>query len=165
VATVFENKKVRDIMVPISEYPVIYDDAPVSEAIRILTESFHQKDRTWYGFQVVLAVNRRGKLTGLLTLRGFLKALKLQTILDHFLTSDSEGLIFMPQFYNSMEILTKDIMRPLDLITVQADSDIFEAMVTMVEGKVNSLPVFSGRELVGLVRTIDMFWVVGEFLD
>lgn len=161
----YAGKKVRDIMVPISEYPVIYEDTPVSEAVGIMRDSFHQKDGTWYGFQSVLVINNREKLVGILTLRGFLKAFKIQAVLDHCLKGDPEGLIFMPRFYNGMEILTKDIMRPLNLVTVQADSDIFEAIVATVEGKINSLPVFSGTELVGVVRTIDLFWAVGEFLD
>ncbi|MCL6610457.1 MAG: CBS domain-containing protein [Peptococcaceae bacterium] len=161
----YSNKKVRDIMVPIGEYPVIYEDTPVSEAVGIMRDSFHRKDGTWYGFQSVLVMNRKGKLVGLLTLRGFLKAFKIQAVLEHLLKGDPEGLIFMPPFYNGLEILTRDIMRPLNLITVQADSSIFQAMVTVVEGKVNSLPVMSGRDLVGVVRTIDLFWAVGEFLD
>ncbi|MCL6479265.1 MAG: CBS domain-containing protein [Peptococcaceae bacterium] len=161
----YGNKKVRDIMVPISEYPVIYEDTPVAGAVRIIRESFHQKDGTWYGLQSALVVNRREKLVGILTLRGFLKALKIQAVLDHLLTGDPVGLFFLPRFYNSMEIKTKDIMRPLNLITIQAESDIFEAIVTMVKGKINSLPVMSGTELVGVVRTIDLFWTVGEYLD
>lgn len=161
----YAGKKVRDIMVPISEYPIINENTPVSEAVRIMQESFHQKDGTWYGFQSVLVVNAREKLVGILTLRGFLKAFKIQALLDHLLKGDPEGLIFLPRFYNGMEILTKDIMRPLNLVTVQADSDIFEAIVVMVEGKINSLPVISGTVLVGVVRTIDLFWSVGEFLD
>lgn len=161
----YANKKVRDIMVPIIEYPVIYEDTNVSEAVRIMRESFHQKDGTWYGFQSVLVMNRRKKLVGLLTLRGFLKAFKLQAVLEHLLTGDPEGLIFMPRLDSGLQILTRDIMRPLNLITVQLDSDIFQAIVVMVEGRINSLPVMSGRELVGVVRTIDLFWTVGEFLE
>ncbi|MHB8917818.1 MAG: CBS domain-containing protein [Desulfocucumaceae bacterium] len=161
----YSDKKVRDIMVPISEYPVIYEDTPVSDAVAIMRETFHQKDGAWYGFQSVLVVNRREKLVGILTLRGFLKAFKLQAVLDHLLKGDPEGLFFMPRFYSGLEIMTKDIMRPIKLITVKAESSIFEAIVVMVEGKVNSLPVYSDRDLVGVVRTIDLFWTVGEFLD
>lgn len=161
----YANKSVRDIMVPISEYPVIREDTPVSEAVRIMSESFHQKDGTWYGFQSVLVVSRRKKLVGILTLRGFLKAMKLRAVLDDMMKEDNEGLFFLPGFNNGLEIVTKDIMRPINLITVQADSNIFEAIVVMVEGQVNSLPVMSGRDLVGVVRTIDLFWAVGEYLD
>lgn len=161
----YRNKKVRDIMVPVSEYPVIHKETPVADAVRLMHNFFHQKDGTWYGFQSVLVVDERQKLVGILTLRGFLKALKLQAILDHILTVEPVGLFFMPGFYNSLEIKTRDIMRPLSMVTVQVDSSILEAIAVMVKKKVNSLPVVAGAELVGVVRTIDLFWLVGEFLD
>ncbi|MFZ5642725.1 MAG: cyclic nucleotide-binding/CBS domain-containing protein [Bacillota bacterium] len=161
----YANKTVRDIMVPIGEYPVIYEKTPVSEAIRVMRDSFHQKDGTWHGFQSVLVVNGNEKLVGILTLRGFLKAFKIQAILDHILKGDPLGLFFMPRFYSGLEIQTRDIMRPLEIVTVEAGSSIFDAIATVVRGKVNSLPVFSGADLVGVVRTIDLFWAVGECLD
>lgn len=161
----YANKKVRDIMVPISEYPVICETAPVAGALRVISDFFHKKDGTWYGFQSVLVVNEKDKLVGIITLRSFLKAFKIQSVLEHILTGDPTALFFLPRFHQSHEIQARDIMRPLNLITVQADSNIFSAMVSMVEGNVNSLPVLSGTELVGVVRTIDLFWAVGEYLE
>ncbi|SFG01725.1 CBS domain-containing protein [Desulfotomaculum arcticum] len=161
----YDNKRVRDYMVPVKEYPVIYEDYTAAEAFSIMRESFHQKDGTWYGFQSLLVINDREELVGILTLRSLLKAFKIQAMLDHLLKGDPMGLFFMPRFHNSLQIVTKDIMRPLSLITVQEDCVIFEAIVTMVKWKINSLPVMSGKELVGIVRTIDLFWSVGEFLE
>lgn len=161
----YGNKKVRDYMVPLDEYPVIHEDTTVAGAVAMMRDYFHQKDGTWYGFQSMLVVNRREELVGILTLRGLLKAFKIRAVLDHLLKGDPMGLFFLPRFHASHEITVKDIMRPLRLITVQAGSDIFEAIITMVKWNINSLPVMSGRELVGIVRTIDLFWVVGEFLD
>lgn len=161
----YGNKKVRDFMVPVDEYPVIHEDTPVAGAVGLMREYFHQKDGTWYGFQSMLVVNRSEELVGILTLRGLLKAFKIRAVLDHLLKGDPMGLFFLPRFHDSHEITVKDIMRPLKLITVQADRDIFEAIVIMVKWNINSLPVMSGHELVGIVRTIDLFWAVGEFLD
>ena len=161
----YSNKKVRDFMVPLQEYPVIYESFTVAEAFNIMKESFHQKDGTWYGFQSLLVVNDGEELVGILTLKSLLKAFKIQAMLEHFLNGDPMGLVFMPRFQNSYQIVTRNIMRPLNLITIEADSNIFEAIVTMVKWKINSLPVMSGTELVGIVRTIDLFWCVGEFLE
>lgn len=161
----YRYKKVTDVMVPISEYPIIYEDTSVAQAMAIMREFFHQKQGTWYGFQSVLVVDSNDELVGLLTLRGFLRAFKLRAVLDHLLTGDPAGMLFMPRFYNTLEIRTKDIMRPLSLITVQGSSDIFEAILAMVRGNISSLPVLEGDKLVGIVRTIDLFWTVGEFLD
>lgn len=161
----YTNKKVRDIMVPLNEYPVIHEDTSVSKAVMIIQESFHRKDGTWYGNQSALVVNGREKPVGILTLRGFLKAFQIRANLDHILKGEPLGLFFMPQFYNSLEITTRDIMQPIKLVTIQADSNIFKAIVLMVEGKIDSLPVMSGAEMVGIVRSIDLFWTLGEFLD
>ena len=161
----YRDKKVTDVMVPISEYPVIHKDTNVAQAFGVMREFFHQKEGTWYGFQSVLVVNNKDELVGLLTLRSLLKAFKLRSMLEHLLKSDPAGLFFMPGLCNSLDICAKDIMRPLNLITVQGQSDIFEAILVMVKKKINTLPVFDGNELVGIVRTIDLFWTVGEFLD
>lgn len=34
-----------------------------------------------------------------------------------------------------------------------------------VEKKVNSIPVMAGDNLCGVVRTIDLFWLIGEILE
>lgn len=161
----YTNKKVRNIMVPVNEYPVINENNSAAEAFKLMRDYFHQKDGTWFGFQSMLVLKDSQKLVGILTLRGLLKAFKIQATLDHFLKSDPVGLFFMPGFYNSLEISVKNIMRPIQLITIQEDSDIFEAIVTLVKWRINSLPVMSGQELVGIVRTIDLFWSVGELLE
>lgn len=157
--------KVRDLVVPVEEYPVIYDDAAVAEAIGELRSSFHEKDGTWYGFQSLLVLNRKERLVGILTLRGLLKAFKIQALYDHLLKGDPSGMMFIKPFSNSLEITVKDIMRPLKLVTVQQDSSILEAVQIICRKKVNSLPVMDGDKLVGIVRTMDLFWSVGELLE
>lgn len=157
--------KVRDLMVPVKEHPVIYEDAPVAEATRELRSSFHEKDGTWYGFQSLLVLDRKERLVGILTLRGLLKAFKIQALYDHLLKGDPSGIMFIKPFSNSLEITVKDIMRPLKLVTVQQDSSILEAVQIICRKKVNSLPVMDDHKLVGIVRTLDLFWSVGELLE
>jgi CBS domain-containing protein len=53
----------------------------------------------------------------------------------------------------------------LKLVTVQQDSSILEAVQTICKKKVNSLPVMDGKKLVGIVRTLDLFWSAGELLE
>ena len=161
----YESRRVKDLMVPVNEYPVIHEDTTVAEAVNLIRETFHRKDGTWYGFQSMFVVDEEEVLVGILTLRGLLKAFKIQAVLDHLLKGDPVGLFFMPRFYNSLEITARDIMRPINLVTVQENSSIFEAIVLMVKSRINSLPVMSGDKPVGIIRTIDLFWTVGEFLD
>lgn len=157
--------KVREVMVPVEEYPVIYESARVADAIDSLSRSFHEKGGTWYGFQSLLVLDRKERLVGILTLRGLLKAFKLQALYEHLLKGDPAALMFVKPFSNDMEITVKDIMRPLKLVTVQQESSILEAVQIICRKKVNSLPVMEGKRLVGIVRTMDLFWSVGELLE
>ncbi|MFZ5595717.1 MAG: CBS domain-containing protein [Bacillota bacterium] len=157
--------RVKDVMVPVEEYPVIGDDAAVIDAVRELGSSFHEKDGTWYGFQSLLVVGQGGGLVGILTLRGLLKAIKLHMVYDHLTSGDSDGLMFFKPFRSGMDITVRDIMRPLKMVTVQQDSSILEAVQIVCRKKVNSLPVMDGKKLVGIVRTIDLFWSVGELME
>ncbi|MCL6634399.1 MAG: CBS domain-containing protein [Peptococcaceae bacterium] len=156
---------VRNIMVPIGEYPVVYEDAMVIEAVHVLRESFHQKDGTWYGFQSLVVLNRKDELVGILTLRSLLLALKMREFVEHILKGDPTGLFFAPGLQSDLRINVRKIMRPINLVTVQEDASILEALVTIVKNNINSLPVLSGTRPVGVVRTIDLFWFVSELLD
>ncbi len=157
--------KVKNIMVPIGEYPVIRENAAVAEAIKALGSSFHERGGIWYGFQSLLVLSGRNRLVGILTLRGLLKAFERKAVYDHLLKGDPEGLMFVKPFGGGMEITVKDIMRPLRLVTIGHNSSILEAIEIVCRKKVNSLPVMDGKRLVGIVRTIDLFWSVGELLD
>lgn len=158
-------KTVRHVMVPVQQYPVIYEDETFNDAVDVLRDTFYEKGGTWYGFQSLLVRNHKEELVGIITLRSLLKSIKLQANLDYLLKGDPTGLFFMPQFKKGFYLNVKDIMRPLKMVTVQVDNDIFEAVLIMVKHKINSLPVMEGKKLVGVVRTIDLFWSVGELLD
>ena len=159
------TRLVKDVMVPIEEYPVAYEDAMVIEAIHALRDSFHQRDGTWYGFQSLIVLNKNDELVGLLTLRGLLVALKMREFVEHILKGDPTGLFFTPHLQGDLRINVRKIMRPINLLTVQEDDTIMEAILTIVLHNINSLPVLAGKKPVGVVRTIDLFWFVGELLD
>ncbi|WP_027364500.1 CBS domain-containing protein [Desulfotruncus alcoholivorax] len=153
------------IMVPVGELPLVRDRDVVAEVVREMRNFFHQRDGTWYGFQAALVLDGKDRLTGILTIRGLLRAFKLQVIQDHLLKSDATGLFFLNKFNENMEITVRDIMRPLNWISVQKDSSVFEVIRKMNNYKIGLLPVLDGDRLVGVIRTIDVFWVIGELLD
>ena len=159
------TRQVKNIMVPIEEYPVVDEGATVLEAVMRLRDSFHQMDGTWYGFQSLMVLNEKGKLTGILTLRSLLVALRLREFIEHILNGDPTGLFFTPHLIKDTKITVVKIMRPINLVTVQEDDIIMEALLKIIKYKINSLPVLSGTRPVGVVRTIDLFWFVGELLE
>lgn len=153
------------IMVPVGELPLVRDRDIVGEVVGEMRNFFHQRDGTWYGLQAALVLDSKDRLAGILTIRGFLRAFKLQVIQDHLLKSDATGLFFLNKFNENMEITVRDIMRPINLISVQKDSSVFEVIRKMNNYKIGLLPVLDGDLLVGVIRTIDVFWLIGELLD
>jgi hypothetical protein len=152
-------------MIPVTNYPQIQQEAHIAHAIEILQNFFHKKDGTWYGFQSLLVLGKKNVPTGILTLRGLLNAFKLQGRMEHLLKTDPTGLFFLPSISDPYRIRVKDLMRPFGYVSVQEDEYIFKAVKLMVTHKVNSIPVMSGKSPVGMVRTIDTFWIIGELLD
>ncbi|WP_347487955.1 CBS domain-containing protein [Desulfoscipio sp. XC116] len=161
----YYNKTVDQIMVPINDCPVVREADIVAEAIDTMRRFMHILDGTWFGFQAALVLNSRDKLVGLLTLRGLLRAFQLQQIQDHLLKSDAIGLFFPNKFNDNMQIVVRDIMRPIKTAALNRQSSVFEAVQIMVRKNVNLLPVMDKERMVGMVRPIDLFWVVGEMLD
>ncbi len=154
-------------MVPAAEFPALREDADVLVAFRILHEHYHSKGREggWEGFQSALVYDRRGKAVGILTLRGLLRALELQDLLETLLKSDPAALFFLPGCWQRQYIPVKEVMRPLGVAYVSEEAALWEAALVMLKKRVNSVPVLAGGELRGVVRTVDIFWLIGEILE
>ncbi|HHW42873.1 CBS domain-containing protein [Desulfofundulus thermobenzoicus] len=160
-----EGRKVREVMIPIHDYSTVRWDAPLKEAVEILRSSLHREGRVWYGFHSIAVLDGNQHLVGLLTLRSLLKTLQFHAISrDAWLKGSSWGWYFAHRYHRQAGIRVKDIMRPLALATIQADDTVFQAAVKMITHRVNSLPVLEKRKVVGMVRTIDVFNLIGELL-
>jgi len=57
----------------------------------------------------------------------------------------------------------RDAMRSLALPTVDAGDDVNKVAAALLKHNVDSLPVLSSCELVGMVRTVDIFMVIGDY--
>lgn len=151
-------------MVAIEDYATIKESATVFEAIKALRQSFHRDGKAWHGHRSVVVLDDRGKLTGILTLRGLLRAAGFRELdEDMSLKAESWGWYYTSQLREEMGIKVRDIMRPIALATVKSDTPVADVALALLRHGVNSLPVFRAGELVGIVRTIDVFLVIGDF--
>lgn len=157
-------KTAEDIMVSIGDYGTIPESATVFEAIRALRQSFHRDGKAWYGHRTVVVLDSRGSLTGILTLRGLLRAAGFRELdEDAGLKAESWGWYYTSRQREEMGIKVRDIMRPIGLATVKSDTPVVEVAQALLKHGVNSLPVFRANELVGIVRTLDVFMVIDEY--
>lgn len=153
-------KKVRELMVPLSNYPKIYDTDCLKDATRALRDYLAQgkEHRSLLVFSKSKKVSGEERLVGILTIRDILKTIKTNALRNQ----DRDTFIFSWEFLykkeSSKELVTQvsNALRPLKDAFVQAEQDINEALDLMVERNLNMLAVFEGKKAVGIIRAVDL---------
>ena len=158
-------KQVRDIFIPLGEFPHLHQDATLREAFALL----HQKHTSGgWRYRHLMVFDERNTLVGILSLRDLMRALMPQYLKAN-LSSQYSGpapdevslsLIWQQSFQNQCGYLaetkvSKYMVTVLDL--VQADAPLTRAAYLMVARQVDMLPVLEGERVVGAVRIVDIF--------
>ena len=159
-------KTAEDIMVPIGDYNTISENATLYEAIKVLRGSFHRDGKAWYGHRSVIVLGISGDLVGILSLRSLLKAAGLRKLdNDPDFKAESWGWYYINRLRTQSLMRVRDVMRPLAVATVDAGENVKDVAVSLFKHQVNSLPVLKKGRLVGMVRTLDIFMVIGEYFS
>lgn len=161
-----DTKKVKELMVPISEYPVVYNTDTLKDAIKVL-KTYLVKTKEHRSLIVLKREGTEEKLAGILTVRDILNAIKVKTM-----SNDAEEGFTMSwsKFYhtsslgNSVTTKVEDAIRPLVIEFVQSEQNVSDAISIMMTRKINILPVFEGEKSVGIIRAIDILDYIGELL-
>lgn len=159
-----QNKTAADIMVPIDSYVTINEEATLYEAIKALQGAMHSEGKAWHGHRSVLVLSDGGKLVGILTMRGLLRAAGLKDLdEDPGIKAESWGWYYVHQLREETKVRVRDIMRPLELYTVDVEVSVLDVALALLKYQVNSLPVMQKGRQVGIVRSIDVFMVIDEY--
>lgn len=158
------SKTIRDIMVPLAEYPHLYDNATLKDAFATLREAFTTGKR----YRHILVLNKQGQLIGILGMRDILRGL----FPDYLRTKehphyqdpipDFPALTLIwaetcqSQCPAAAEHPVRDFMSPIPG-KVQIDDPITKAAYLLVIHDTSMLPVVEGERLIGVVRMIDVF--------
>jgi CBS domain-containing protein len=158
------SKTLKDICVPLSEYPHLRDSATLRDAFTTL----HAGQVSSRRFRHVLVLNDQGQLVGILGMRDILRGL-FPDFLRTQERSHHEGPI--PDF-PALTLIWADICQSQCPIAadkpvkgfmgavpnkVDIADPITKAAYLMVIHDTSMLPVVDGRKLVGVVRLIDVF--------
>lgn len=156
---------VKDVMVPLSDYSTISENATIKEAIAALRASFHRSVGSWHGHQSLIVLNNEGELVGLLTLRSLLVTLGIKDLAeDIWIKAETWSWYFLNRLREQAGVRVKDVMRPIEVATVNAFDDVLKASFTFFIHQVNSLPVLENKKVVGILRTIDVFRIFRDML-
>lgn len=150
---------IREIMVPISEYSVVNEQSLVRDAIKVLKRSFYKDEKGGIvGHRSLLVTNKKNELVGIVTLRNILKA-----VLTKYDLPDNYLWIYSVNASGS-NMPVKSVMRATKIVFVDIEDDLYKAVDLFLTKKVNSLPVLENGKLVGIIRTIDVFGIIGMLL-
>ena len=172
---------VKDIMVPLSEYATVSEDATLSDAVAALEKSQADFDQAKYRHRAILIFNKANHIVGKVNFLSILRALepKYEEML-----SDKGPLHmgFTRKFQKAMfeslrlwqdplehvckkaaEIKVKTFMvTPKESEMIEPDQQLGEAIHQLVIGHHQSLLVARDRKVVGVLRLADAFQVVAD---
>lgn len=146
------DKSVKDLMLPLNDYPTVSPDDTVQHAVTLL------KKGAVSGHQSVLVINDSGQPVGLLSRR-----VLLGTLEPKFVITDRWALpVFWNGFFTNKckeeaKKKVKEIMRPINLLTVEADDPIIKAVHLMVRYHAGLLPVLKDNKVIGVLRLHEVF--------
>lgn len=172
--------KIKDLMVPISEYGVISEDASIYEAVRALENAQLEFDATRYRHRAILVQDKDKKIIGKLGQLDVLRSLepKYEEMREEGSGMKKYGfsrdfLLSMLESYKLFDLPFDDICRkagqekvgkymhrPTEGEYIDETAALDEAIHLLVVGHHQSLLVMRQKDIVGILRLTDVFAAV-----
>ena len=171
-----KSKSVKELMVPLTEYATVSEEATLYEAVSALEKVQKEFDQSLYPHRAVLIFNKKNKIVGKLSQLDILRALepKYEEMID---AKPLTRFGLNPRFLKSMVAQFDLWNKPMDDICKKAarmevknfmytpgkgeyvdeDASLDEAIHQLVMGHHQSLLVTKNKEIVGVIKLTDIF--------
>lgn len=157
------NKKAGELMVPISEYPHIGENAAIKDAFSILRKNFGE-GRDYFS---ILVLNEQEQLKGVIDLSDLIRAvepgfLKVKSDIYQGVSHEYPALTFIWQEMFSEKCReeagkpVKEIMASVHA-TITLEDSIAKIAYLLLMTKSRILPVLDKEKVIGVVRLVDVF--------
>ena len=168
-----ERKKVKDLMVPLSEYPKVKTDTSLLGAVRVLHEARKNSPSERQPFQAILIVDKNDNVIGKIGQLAILKALEPEChVAENLGTLAKAGISsqYLDQAMEHYRILQQGL---LDLCTssgntkvsnvmhpvtehIDEETSVCEAIHKIVVWQTQSILVTKDSVPIGLIRLVDI---------
>jgi CBS domain-containing protein len=160
-----KETKVKDLMIPLEDYPHIPYWFTLRQAMAIVREASIKYE----GFmpRSVLVFDEKYQLMGMLTLRDIIKGLEPQFLQETALIKVDPSLailtkdLFGPGLKQASQKPVSEVMSPIKVM-VNADDPIAKALFLMIKENVGMMPVMQEKKVAGMIRLSDLFKVVSD---
>ena len=160
------NKKVKDLMIPLEDYPHIPYWFTLRQAMAIVREASIKFEGSFEP-RAVLVFDEKYQLMGMLTLRDIIKGLEPKFAKDAGLIKADPGLavlmgdMFGPGMKEASQKAVSEVMSPIR-VTVNGEDPITKALFLMIKENVGMMPVLLDKKVVGMVRMNELFKEISE---
>ena len=177
------DKSIKEMMIPVSDYPSISENATLGEARLALEKARQHTPHSHQSFQSVLVVNDKNEIIGKISPMDILVGLepKYKRFGDMALLS---RFGYSPGFYDyilkNIDLLQKplddlcrkaaavkvaDIMSEHQINTrIEADASLNHAIHQLVISNQQSLLVCESNQITGVLRLVDVVEALGDYM-
>lgn len=166
VVTMSYNKKVKDVMIHLEDYPHIPYWFTLRQAMAIVREAAIKFEGSFEP-RAVLVFDEKYQLMGMLTLRDIIRGLEPKFAQDRGLIKSDPNLavimgdMFGPSMQEASQKPVSEVMSPIK-ITVDGYDPITKALFLMIKENVGMMPVLLDKKVVGMVRLSDLFKEISD---
>lgn len=169
-----KDKKVRDIMIPITEYATVRHDAVLLDAINTLEKTREKTSGKKDRYRAVLVVDNKNRIIGKIGYLSFLKAMEpnynkmkmedafmrvdlhpdfIDDLMDNFNLWEED---FLDICNRANTVKVTEAMKPVDE-NIDADASLVDAMHKLIVWNTMSLLVKKKDAIVGIIRLSDVY--------
>jgi CBS domain-containing protein len=155
------DKRVKDLMIPLEDYPHIPYWFTLRQAMAIVREAAIKFEGSFEP-RAVLVFDEKYQLMGILTLRDIIKGLEPNFLKETRLVKMDPSLTVLlgdllgPQMKEHSQRQVGEVMSPIQA-TVDGDAPIAKALYIMIKENVGLMPVIQDSKVAGIIRLSDLF--------
>ena len=162
------SKKVKDLMIPLEDYPHIPYWFTLRQAMAIVREAAVKFEGSFEP-RAVLVFDEKYQLMGILTLRDIIRGLEPRFMHETTLVKMDPNLavlvgdLFGPGLREASQKPVSEVMSPIK-ITVQGSDPIAKAIFLMIKEGVGMMPVIQDSKVAGMIRLSDLFKEISDMV-
>jgi CBS domain-containing protein len=160
------DKRVKDLMIPLEDYPHIPYWFTLRQAMAIVREAAIKFEGSFEP-RAVLVFDEKYQLMGILTLRDIIKGLEPRFLKEtNLIKMDPSLTVLMgdllgPQMKEHSQRPVSEVMSPIQA-TVDGNAPIVKALYLMIKENVGLMPVIQDSKVAGMIRLSDLFGEIAK---
>jgi CBS domain-containing protein len=162
------TKRVKELMIPLADYPHIPYWFTLRQAMAIVREAAIKFEGTFEP-RAVLVFDEKYQLMGILTLRDIIKGLEPRFMQESGLIKADPNLallmgdLFGPGLKEASQKPVSEVMSSIK-VTVQGNDPLAKAIFLMIKEGVGMMPVIQENKVAGMIRLSDLFGEISKMV-